>query len=277
MSSTTPTTVNEHVILPTSKHTHTVIFLHGRGSTATEFESELFESQASDDRFFVQIFPSVKWVFPSATPKWTETEEEVVNQWFDMKSVQHPNDCPETQKPGLRESVQMILEVVRRESAAVGLKMVFLAGISQGCATALLALLLGGVEIGGFVGLSGWLPMQEELGKILNDTTSTSQERTQHLRALLDIPVECYSMTSKITSAVRTPVLLQHAVDDFVVPVANGLGLAKTLQEFGMQVAWQCFDEGGHWLNEPEGMDRIVKFLRTHMVVKYDANKPGQD
>jgi len=39
-----------HTVAPIAAHTHTVIFLHGRDSNATEFAPEFFESQASDDR-----------------------------------------------------------------------------------------------------------------------------------------------------------------------------------------------------------------------------------
>jgi lysophospholipase-2 len=60
--------MSEHIysIEPSDTHTHTVILLHGRGSNAIELASEFFESQASDDRFLSQIFPTYKWVFPCA-------------------------------------------------------------------------------------------------------------------------------------------------------------------------------------------------------------------
>ena len=35
---------NTHAIAPTKEHTHTVIFLHGRDSTAAEFADEFFET-----------------------------------------------------------------------------------------------------------------------------------------------------------------------------------------------------------------------------------------
>jgi lysophospholipase-2 len=53
-----------HIIPPIYTHTNTIILLHGRGSTATDFSSDFFESQASDDRFLAQIFPGYKWVPP---------------------------------------------------------------------------------------------------------------------------------------------------------------------------------------------------------------------
>jgi len=55
-----------HIIQPSVTHSHTVIFLHGRDSTATEFASEIFESQCSDDKTLPEALPSFKWVFPTS-------------------------------------------------------------------------------------------------------------------------------------------------------------------------------------------------------------------
>ena len=62
------------------------------------------------------------------------------------------------------------------------------------------------------------------------------------------------------------PILLQHSLDDDVVPVANGKLMYVCLEEAGMNVEWQQFEEGGHWLNEPEGMDGIVELVRSIVV-----------
>ncbi|KAF2688899.1 phospholipase/carboxylesterase family protein-like protein [Lentithecium fluviatile CBS 122367] len=265
MTTTTPTPENIHVIPPTTPHAHTVIFLHGRGINATEFASELFESQASYDRFFTDIFPGVKWVFPCAAKRWAETEQEQMCQWFDMASVQHPDERVDIQKPGIRDSVLQILEVLQAESAEVGAERVFLVGISQGCATAILALLVSNVKIGGFVGLCGWFPLREELEKIPVETTSAPKSRMKGLREIIDMPTQNDPAVSNFTSTLHTPVLLQHTEDDSVVPMTNGYKLVKSLREFGMHVDWQCFGEGGHWLNEPAGMDGIVAFLQVKM------------
>ncbi|KAF2877636.1 Alpha/Beta hydrolase protein [Massariosphaeria phaeospora] len=222
-----------HAIAPSVKHTHTIVFLHGRGGTGPEFESELFESQDSGDRFFTDIFPGVKWVFPSTATSYAETEQEDMHQWFDMASVQRPNERPEIQKPGLSKSVHYLLSIVEMEARTVPLNHIVLAGISQGCATAIFALLCCGVQLGGFVGLSGWLPF---LGQL---------RAGAHLQY----------------GVLETPILLQHCRDDSVVPVENGMALADALRDMGLPVEAMYFDDGGHWLNEPAGMDGIVRFL----------------
>lgn len=151
---------------PSTPHTHTIIFLHGRGSNATEFCSEIFESQASDNLFLTQLFPSVKWVFPSASLQHAHLENEDVHQWFDMTSVQNAQDHPEVQRPGLQHGAQYLLSIVEDEAGHVGLQKVILAGISQGCATAIHTLLSSGVCVGGFFGLCGWLPLADEVQQL---------------------------------------------------------------------------------------------------------------
>ncbi|KAL9620045.1 MAG: hypothetical protein Q9160_005423 [Pyrenula sp. 1 TL-2023] len=107
---------NPFVVLPTSRHTHTIIFLHGRGSNAAEFASEIFESQASDRRLLTEIFPGIKWVFPDAPRQWSKIEQTITYQWFDIVSVQQPNQHKETQEPGLKQSVGIILDILKTEA-----------------------------------------------------------------------------------------------------------------------------------------------------------------
>ena len=112
-----------------------------------------------------------------------------------------------------------------------------LAGISQGCVVGIFALLASGMQIGGFVGLCGLLPLAEELNSVMC------------------VPGRAQDVT-------KTPVLFQHRKDDQVVPVENGEDLRKRLEEMIMQVKFDRFDDGGHWLNEPLGMDRVVRFIQ---------------
>lgn len=67
---------------------------------------------------------------------------------------------------------------------------------------------------------------------------------------------------------VRIRFLLQHCEDDAVVPLVNGEAMRDWLDEGGLGWEWQQFKEGGHWLNEPEGVDGIVKFLKRIMATE---------
>jgi lysophospholipase-2 len=157
-----------------------------------------------------------------------------------MSSVQHPYENPDIQKDGLWNSVTQILKIMKEEGEIVGLGNVVLAGISQGCATAIFALLASGMRVGGFVGLCGWLPLADEIVGVMG-------------------------VFGRVRDVGKIPVLLQHCRDDEVVPVENGEDLSKRLKEMGMEVVWEDFEEGGHWLNEPKGMDGVVRFINEVM------------
>lgn len=62
-------------------------------------------------------------------------------------------------------------------------------------------------------------------------------------------------------SALSTPVLLGHAVDDQVVDIELNRQACAALQVLGMEVQWKEYQSGGRWINEPQGEDDIVAFL----------------
>ncbi|KAI3332255.1 hypothetical protein HD806DRAFT_519030 [Xylariaceae sp. AK1471] len=49
-----------------------------------------------------------------------------------------------------------------------------------------------------------------------------------------------------IESIRKTPIFLSHSVDVNVVPIKE-------------------YEDGGHWINEPQGVDDIVRFINSHM------------
>ncbi|TKA70136.1 hypothetical protein B0A55_08228 [Friedmanniomyces simplex] len=63
---------------------------------------------------------------------------------------------------------------------------------------------------------------------------------------------------------VRTPILLSHAQDDEVINIKYGRELRDELTRMGYQVEWREYEDGGHWVNEPRGVDDIVAFVRRH-------------
>jgi lysophospholipase-2 len=61
----------------------------------------------------------------------------------------------------------------------------------------------------------------------------------------------------------KTPVFLSHSKDDDVVPIRNGEKLHQGLEDLGFQVTWNAYEDGGYWINEPQGVDDIVQFLKS--------------
>ncbi len=58
-----------------------------------------------------------------------------------------------------------------------------------------------------------------------------------------------------------TPVFLGHALDDAVVPIEIARRMQLTLSNLGLSVEWHEYEKGGHWINEPQGVDDMVCFL----------------
>ncbi len=59
-------------IEPRSRHTHTAVFLHDRGSTGEEFARELVESLLPEHSALDGRFAGWRWVFPSSRSVWNE-------------------------------------------------------------------------------------------------------------------------------------------------------------------------------------------------------------
>jgi lysophospholipase II len=259
-----------HSIDSSDTHTHTIILLHGRGSNAKEFASEFFESQASDDRFLTQIFPTYKWVFPCAALRHAQIEGEELHQWFDMDCVQKPYHDPEKrQNAGLKESIQFIRDVIEREALEIGsFDKVFLGGISQGCATAITTLLTLQNPLAGFIGFSGWCPFAQ----VGSEDSSKCKGDLHALAEWLDdvVVASCKTDTSlgveNIQLALQTPVLVEHALDDEVVPATLGRNLRDILMSLGSEVQLVEYEDGGHWINEPKGIDDMVHFIKSKSI-----------
>lgn len=256
------------VVLPLASHTHTIILLHGRDSTAAEFAPEFFESQASDGRTLPEIYPTIKWIFPTSKLRNSKQFDTEISQWFDIWSVEEPLEQKELQLQGLRESVGDILEIVRSEVDLLSPDKVILGGISQGCATAIFALLCGKIRLGGFVGFCSWLPFREDIATISQNWEK--KDRMDRVRRILGNPDGMSNNLPGLSDlsenlALETPIFLSHSRDDPVVPITNGQDLCKTLEQMGLQVKWNEYEDGGHWVNEPKGVDDIVTFLNDNM------------
>ncbi|KAF2431705.1 alpha/beta-hydrolase [Tothia fuscella] len=226
-----------HIVAPTKPHPHTIILLHGRDSTAQEFSSELFESQASDDRTLPEIFPSVKWGFPTSKLRMSQRFQTGLSQWFDIWSLEDPQEKLELQVEELKESVEFIKSVVKEEVKIVGVENVILGGTSQGCATAIHALFHGNMKLGGFI-----------------DSAKNSLQLDEQILAP-------FKNTTARNPASATPMFLGHCIDDEVISIKHGRALEQALKGLGMEVQWREYEDDGHWLNEPEGVDDMAVFL----------------
>ncbi|KAL7788313.1 Alpha/Beta hydrolase protein [Trichoderma ceciliae] len=252
------------VVGPVTGHTHTVILLHGRDSDAQEFASEFFECEATGpetDRTLPALFPTVRWVFPQAKSLHSKRFNIELSQWFDVWSVEDQQERIELQIPSLRSSINAIAELIKEEELPVPRNRIFLGGISQGFATILAAFFADGR--GGFAGLCGfssWLPL---INQAASDTELIDTDQKLATMQRLYLGVESKQQISLLPEQLKsTPILLQHCHDDDIISVQSGLLLRNFIGRLGLSVTFYDYEDGGHWVNEPQGVDDFVDFLR---------------
>lgn len=255
------TMVLHNVSLPAhNQHTHTVIFLHGHESSARELSHRLWESQNQQGKSLQIIFPSVKWIFPQAEEVYVERSQGYSHRWFDIWNVRDPDERRDLQIPGLLNSAEQLATLIYSEAGRVGLRNIIIAGISQGCATAIHALLncheFRDVEEGNrlcaFIGMSGWMSLG--VGSV------------QESRELLKSP---YGPSENVYR--NTPAFVTHFTNDPVVPLAQGKRLRDTLTAYGMEVTWKEYPIAGSWINTPQGVEDLVAFLRAQGVPVHEG------
>ncbi|TQS33527.1 hypothetical protein Golomagni_06125, partial [Golovinomyces magnicellulatus] len=124
------------VIDPTAAHTHTIVFLHGRGDNIRSFTHSLHQWTTSSGQNLFETFPSFKWVTPEAPKRKCASAFDEWNQWFDVWNVQDFSEREELQAVGLKEVIPEIKALLKSEVEAVGSwDRIILAGISMGGAT----------------------------------------------------------------------------------------------------------------------------------------------
>ncbi|KAL5341366.1 Alpha/Beta hydrolase protein [Aspergillus crustosus] len=278
--------------LSSDQHTHTIILLHGRGSNSDRFGHVFLESTGIAKRL-----PTSKFIFPTASKRRSTVLKRVpINQWFDNYSLDDPNTRTELQLDGLQETSGFIRKLIHEEAEILSKKLgvdqahdrIVIGGLSQGCAASIFCL-LGGFSnenkpLAGFVGMSGWLPLESEVSALFgdddeeeeeddmfarnegddnHDDTPLSVQAVNHVRDVLDLP----SVQSDI-SHLKTPVFLGHGSEDPKVSVELGRRLASILSDgFEMDVTWKAYDEFGHWYKVPDEIDDILQFLKAKTTV----------
>lgn len=287
-----------HVVSPTSKHTNTVILLHGRGSNGPEFAEELFEARTSKGLSLQEHLPGWKWVFPSSQTRYSTLFQEEMDEWFDIYSLTDTTLREELQVEGLQQSVAFIHQLIQAEAKHVPLANIVLGGISQGCATAVHAMLsLEGQNVGAFVGFCGWMPFASSIQgshtssfgmSTLRDITnnrqrppipplapssvepSTELEKHWHPPPSLLVSPLLSNGLQPLQPVSGSVIFLSHSKNDEVVDFGLGIQLRSILQQLGAKVSWREYDDGGHWIKEPQGFDDLIDFLATNFGLTFN-------
>ncbi|KAI1112289.1 Alpha/Beta hydrolase protein [Nemania sp. NC0429] len=275
-----------------SPHKQTFIILHGRGSSGDKFGTVLLGTPVStreqtdspiSDETLACLFPHARFVFPSAARRRaTIYKRSYTHQWFDNWALDPPaTDREELQNAGLRETTIYLHELIRREIRLVpgnNSKNVVLGGLSQGCAAALIALLLwDGEPLGAAFGMCGWLPhayrMCQQLeserdegpgasdgddpfdpferepgdGEEMEDEDSTSpkDKAIRWLREEIGLPSNHVFPHTDVCQDI--PLFLGHGTEDDRVPIDLGRLSFRCLRDMGIRIQWREYEGLGHW------------------------------
>ncbi|KAI0011984.1 acyl-protein thioesterase [Xylariaceae sp. FL0662B] len=281
-----PTQQAPFVIEPTSTHTHSVILLHGLSSNGEKFGTEFLETAitSTGERLF-QLLPGTRWIFPTAErSRSTAFRRSMLTQWFDVARLPDPEYRRETQLKGLSESALAIRGIISQEKSKVPPRNIIIGGLSQGCAMSLIVLLGLEHRLGGFIGMSGYLPFRSEIEDAMKEIEELSEDdpfatsgdedggnaksESPGVRAFSFVRdlvgLEPISPTPE-AAAKLTPVFLGHGDADEKRPVEQGEAAARTLQTAGYRVQWRSYAGLGHWYKIPDEINDIVEFIRSQV------------
>lgn len=286
-------------IEPSSRHTHSVILLHGLGSNGEKFGKEFLETGVcSNGKKLTETLPGARFVFPTSKRRRSSAfRRAMLTQWFDIASLDDPSYRSHTQLQGLEDSSREILDLIDQESRKVPRENIILGGLSQGCAMALVCLLAIDFSIGGFVGMSGWLPFRNEIGELVkagddgdseDDSFGSDDDNPfassdcdepeaqdpvvkvlRHVRELLSL--SSLGSPTRTESAILTPVFLGHGDADEKINPSLGEDASQILSSIGFQVDWKSYIGQGHWYKIPDEIDDIVEFIRTKAAWKMEV------
>ncbi|QSS59980.1 esterase/lipase superfamily domain-containing protein [Histoplasma capsulatum] len=315
------------IIQHLKSHKQTIILLHGRGDDGPSFGRDILStsfplpsaSQSCSPKFgtLQDAFPHAKFVFPAAPLRRPQQHDsDLISQWFDLwwlPSSSSPTDDnsdrpfplarDSLQSSGLQDSTQFLHDLLQREISLVegGAKNVLLGGLSQGCATSIVACLLwdgigeGGEKsevLGALVGFCGRLPFERRIRRILtggrgeddqtiegerlNQLSSTDGEseiKSKNGSDVVGNAIDFFRGEFKIPRPPQlpsssqgflfqqTPLFLGHGVEDMTVPIRLGREAVACVEALGMHVSWNEYEGLGHWYSETMLSD-FVKFMQ---------------
>eukprot|EP00057_Strongylocentrotus_purpuratus_P013995 XP_011668469.1 PREDICTED: acyl-protein thioesterase 2 isoform X3 [Strongylocentrotus purpuratus] len=137
-------------LLPSAKHTATVIFLHGLGDQGHGWCSSFEEIKE----------PHIKYIFPNAPNNpVTLNLGMVMPSWFDIISL--GAEGKEDKEGILKASANLLKMVAEEESHGIAPNRIVIGGFSQGGAVSLYSALTDDRPYAGVLALSTWMPLHQ--------------------------------------------------------------------------------------------------------------------
>jgi len=152
----------------TSKHTATVIFLHGLGDTGHGWEPVARMLARNEE------LNHIKWILPHAPSKViTGNMGMTMPAWFDIASFDSFEKTED--EDGMLDSRRSISAVITEEVASgIPANRVLLGGFSQGGAMSLLTGLTSDYKLAGLAVLSGWLPLRTKFKTMAREDAAST-------------------------------------------------------------------------------------------------------
>ncbi|RSM06857.1 Acyl-protein thioesterase 1 [Fusarium oligoseptatum] len=220
-----------------SRHTATVIFVHGLGDTGHGWASAV-ENWRRRSRL-----DEVKFILPHAPQIPISVNMGMrMPGWFDVKQLGGDVNTlvRNEDTEGIKRSQQYFHNLIQEEiDAGIPSERIVLGGFSQGGAMSLLAGLTCKNKLGGIIGLSSWLLLSQSFAGIVSPTDANRQ----------------------------TPVKMFHGDADPIVNVHRGKLSVDLLKELGYDVTWKTYPGMGHSACLEE-LDEVEAFLRQQLPPK---------
>lgn len=165
-----------YIIHPTSKHTHTIILLHGLGGNGETFGSALMQHDNLSS--LSNHIPGMKYIFPTALGHRSAALKRLrACQWFHVAALKNTSYRSDLQLDGMQQSAKQIRSIIHLEIVTYGIppRNICLGGLSQGYAMSVAVLLSLEYPLGGFVGMSGWLPFRKEADDLIKEGRNRSR------------------------------------------------------------------------------------------------------
>ncbi|KAF4985626.1 hypothetical protein FDECE_16430 [Fusarium decemcellulare] len=220
-----------------SRHTATVIFVHGLGDTGHGWASAVENWRRR------QRLDEVKFILPHAPQIPISVNMGMrMPGWFDIKQLGGNVDTliRNEDVEGIKLSQQYFHDLIQEEVAAgIPADRIVLGGFSQGGAMSLLSGLTCTSKLGGIIGLSSWLLLSKSFSEMVKPTDPNRQ----------------------------TPIIMFHGAEDPIVPVQRGKLSADLLKELGYDVTWKTYPGMGHSACLEE-LDEVEAFLLKQLPPK---------